>query len=1280
MAGFVKRSVDFFWAALAAVLIACAALVTIVRLLLPEIGSQRHNLETWIGETVGRPAVVGSIEASWNGWSPRVSVEDIAFLDPSGATELVRFDRAVITVSALGSLFTGALKPRHLTLSGVELTLVRHADGRITVAGMPPPKSPIIVWLMKQNDFTVTEADVTVIDERGGASFALSDVAVGIRNRGERRFLNGYVRLPAAIGAYLAFEMTADGSPLEPDWDGMVNLHLGGLRLDYLAERAAWRGETPPDAPVELLAWTRWHNGRLTSARFDARIAEASTGTGAASLARGLRAGGEFRRTDRGWHVGLDRLDVPAVTSTARPARVAALVEIENARPSVVVLEADALPVEPLAALAAGFEAAPASVRDLLGASRPSGILSGVRAAWRAGSERAAHYAAAELEHFSVNGTSRTPGVTALDAALEVNAGGGRLVFDDAGFRLDHDTRLTRPLNVSGLTGVVHWRVTDGALQVGTANLAGAIESTTFDFAGLLKTETDAAPSVDLVVGFDAADATRLHYLLPAGVLPRRGEAWSRAVFVSGSVAHGRAALRGRLSDFPFDDASGSFQVDFDVEDATLEYSQRWPIATDVSGTVRLRGRQASFLLTSGKVEGADISGASVAMPDLFTKERHVRIEGTARGPAASATRIVLASPLRHGRARRLEQVDIGGDIEVDLDMNLAVYPRGPREVLGQARFDGNRIVGRALGLTLESVVGAVSFTRRDWYGEGLTAVYEGQKVGLVLNGGLDDPNYDSEFRMTGTSDAAHFVASLARYAPATHAWLERAGGTDSVTGSASWKAVLTIPTALEDATTAPRRLVLESSLEGLGIDLPWPFGKHPGEKKPVRLELATHPEAPNLTRIALDDALDVEIVTATTDGGERRLERMEILFGLVDPEFKGLPGITMRGYVPMLPLNEWAALMRGPGAEASGPNELPVSFDVQVRDLRILGRKLSDIRLAGVRRPDDWDVTLASLGTSGRLSVPHDLENGTLSVALESLHLERVEEAPGAATEAVTLDVDPTRLPELRLSCAAFRFEDVDFGSAELTTSRTESGVRLDTLRFANEDFTLVADGNWLLTDGAHTSRLNIAVDSSTLSQLLDRFGYSVANIDGGETDIDIVAAWLGTPADFALDRISGTFELHVTDGRFLDIEPGGGRLFGLLSLQTLPRRLSLDFNDLFRKGFAFDSIDGVFEIEGGNAYTNSLLMEGPSARIDVSGRIGLAEKDYDQHVIVTPALSSSIPVASALFGPIGVGAGAVYYLGGKMFKSIPEQVNKFLSREYSITGSWESPVIERI
>jgi uncharacterized protein YhdP len=270
--------------------------------------------------------------------------------------------------------------------------------------------------------------------------------------------------------------------------------------------------------------------------------------------------------------------------------------------------------------------------------------------------------------------------------------------------------------------------------------------------------------------------------------------------------------------------------------------------------------------------------------------------------------------------------------------------------------------------------------------------------------------------------------------------------------------------------------------------------------------------------------------------------------------------------------------------------------------------------------------------------------------------------------------------LPALEFSCDSFRYGETELGQATVATRRHADGQLIERIAFDNPDFTLTASGDWLVHDDTGGSHFKIDVTSRTLASLLERFGYHGGNIQVGRTRIAIDASWAGAPTDFTLDRMNGTFELHVTDGRFLDIEPGSGRLFGLLSLQSLPRRLSFDFDDLFKKGFAFDGIDGMFEIEAGDAYTNGLQMEGPSARIDVSGRTGLGAKDYDQRVVVTPALSNTLPVAGALFGPIGVGAGAVYYLGGKMFKSIPEQINRLLSREYAVTGSWDEPKVERL
>ena len=149
----------------------------------------------------------------------------------------------------------------------------------------------------------------------------------------------------------------------------------------------------------------------------------------------------------------------------------------------------------------------------------------------------------------------------------------------------------------------------------------------------------------------------------------------------------------------------------------------------------------------------------------------------------------------------------------------------------------------------------------------------------------------------------------------------------------------------------------------------------------------------------------------------------------------------------------------------------------------------------------------------------------------------------------------------------------------------------------------------------------------------------------------------------------------LKITDGRVLEIDPGAGRIFGLISLQALPRRLSLDFSDMFRKGFSFDKIEGDFILKGGVATTENLVMEGPAARLEAQGKIGLSARNYDQVVTVTPNVSSSLPVAGAVVG--GMGVGAAILLAQQLLE--PE-IDKATRVKYSVTGQWDDPVIKRL
>jgi uncharacterized protein YhdP len=150
---------------------------------------------------------------------------------------------------------------------------------------------------------------------------------------------------------------------------------------------------------------------------------------------------------------------------------------------------------------------------------------------------------------------------------------------------------------------------------------------------------------------------------------------------------------------------------------------------------------------------------------------------------------------------------------------------------------------------------------------------------------------------------------------------------------------------------------------------------------------------------------------------------------------------------------------------------------------------------------------------------------------------------------------------------------------------------------------------------------------------------------------------------------------------GQFLKADPGVGRLLGVLSLQSLPRRITLDFRDVFSDGFAFDSINGDVQIAAGIMSTTDLRMVGPAATVDISGSVDIARETQQLRVRVLPALSTSISAgAAALFiaNPlVGAAVGAGTLLAQKVLKDPFEQL---FSYEYAVTGGWSDPIVERV
>ena len=196
----------------------------------------------------------------------------------------------------------------------------------------------------------------------------------------------------------------------------------------------------------------------------------------------------------------------------------------------------------------------------------------------------------------------------------------------------------------------------------------------------------------------------------------------------------------------------------------------------------------------------------------------------------------------------------------------------------------------------------------------------------------------------------------------------------------------------------------------------------------------------------------------------------------------------------------------------------------------------------------------------------------------------------------------------------------------------------------------------------------------SEALGSLMNMMEISSV-LEGGRTILSYDAWWPGPPAAFALAQLNGEMSIDVADGRILDVDAGAGRVVGLLSIAALPRRLALDFRDVFGSGFNFDQATGTVTLENGTAYTEDLVLESTAATMAITGSSNLVEKEFDYTMAVRPGVSQTLPALGAVIGGPG-GAAAGLALQALLRKSLGNATEAI----YTIKGPWSSPTVEPV
>ena len=871
----------------------------------------------------------------------------------------------------------------------------------------------------------------------------------------------------------------------------------------------------------------------------------------------------------------------------------------------------------------------------------------------------------AALQEVSTHPVHGLPGFTNVTGHLSFTPAQGRIELDSRTVQVDTAGLLRAPITLDTLHGTVAWRRETDGLHLESAGLELANPDLNSRFWGRVIIPNTGEPWLDLHGRYHDVKVSQARHYLPVAVIPPKGVAWLDQALVSGRVVVGEMTFRGPPSAFPFDRNEGLFETRFQVEDAVLDYGQGWPRLERLKTEVLFRNRGLLVEAHQGRLLDGEMEQATARIDDL--SEVVVQVKGRAKGPATSLWRALRESHLGRELSDDLPDLQATGISTLDLELTLPTDDR-PNQARGRIGLLDNGVTLPAWNIALERLRGEVEFTENSLDARNVQARWRGQPIRLDLD-------------LTGRENRRAVRTQIQGRLGLSALVGESAIALESrMAGKSDWKAVLTVPIRQERRSGQPVfKLDLSSDLRGIALDLPEPFAKPAHEAQPLRIIV----QSVTADRLTVDLTYGEETRAALALRGSidaLQLERGELRIGAGEAKLPDQPGLAVVAQLPRwtwtTPAKTPSSLAReGRGCKALNRPEPPSSpltllrrLDARIDKLTLAGQTFNSVTVNAARYAEGLRIELDSATLAGRLTVPDEsTPQHPVNAALQRLHIRPTTNGPSE------VQPDPCQWPPLVFTVAGLRVNDRNLGRLRFVAMPQTDGIHLSSIELSSERQRIEASGAWQWNNGVQASRIKATLHSPALGETLADFGYPDAGMARGETQAELDAEWAGALPDFALERLAGALKFRIGSGQLLEINPGLGRLIGLFSVQNLTRRLSLDFSDLFQPGASFDRITGDVTFSHGQARMDNLTIEAPAARVDIRGRVGLQDRDYDQRITVTPRLGGTLPIAGALAG--GPVTGAAVFVAEQLLRKSIEQATRY---HYRLHGSWDDPVLE--
>ncbi|MCX7194230.1 MAG: DUF3971 domain-containing protein [Proteobacteria bacterium] len=1277
--------------------------------LLPNIEQFHDKITASLSGAMGNPVNIGKINGDWDGLHPHLNLTDVRILDNQGQPALV-LPRIDASVSWL-SLLAAELRLASLEIEQPSLLIRRDINGKIYIGGIAiaseGSNNDLSNWLLHQSRVVVRNAVIVWTDEqRGAPPLVLNQVGLRIENLFNHHQFALRAVPPPEISTPLDVRGDFHGRRFDDlnKWKGQLF-----TRMDY-TDLLTWRPwlKLPPQLSRgrgAIRAWLSIGNGKITQLTTDLLLHDVATRLGddvPEMDVHSLRGRTAWKTVEDGWEVSTRNLTMRLHNGLAlQPTDFYfRTTQAGKTHPAGGELRANRLQLESLVSLA-NFLPLDAALRSQLSAYAPRGHVTDLDMSWQ-GAPLTAYKIKGQFDNLAMQQVGDMPGFSGLSVGLDGSESRGNMNINTRNLTLDAPGVMREALFFHTLTGQAHWQREQGEMTIRLANVAVANDDLTGNLYGSFRTQAGTKGVADLTVSLTRAEIRHAARYTPLVALSKKDNDWLNGALLSGHSEDFHLRLKGNLSDFPLgsttrcanaagagvqpprlpqtagctsnvSEADGTTATSLDIsahaQDVSMAYAPGWPQIEKLSGEFTIHNNKMEVRSPAASILGAHIHNLSVIQPDMSRTDARLEIKGEADGSNNSFLQFIQQSPVRGYINGFTDDVVASGNGHLNLTASIPLQGSNPVKVSGLLQIQTSDIdLGTGVPW-LRNTRGELSFTEAGMKSNTVTADILGGPARLnvqtaeggIVHASLQGRTNMDILRKTETNPLLGFLQ-----------------------GGAAWDANISVVKKIAQVT-------LSSNLQGISSTLPAPLNKSANEIWPLHIEKKNIADNQDLITAQLGKLLNARLIS-TAVNGVSAIRRGVVVFGGQDAGKEDIsaalspergrkirtgsaneprPGVWLKGNLPTLSLQGWGGLTSGAG------QEIPVAgANLHIDQLTGFGLSIKDLQISAAKRGEGLAAQLTSTPLNGEIVwLPHGY-NGTSKVSAHLRNLYWTSESTDNSPAAIVKPVKPHphEMPAVEITIEDFLFKGKNIGRFELVGFPEGSDWRLGRLHVTNQDGSLTGDGLWRAAKTSMQTEVKLLLEISNAGKILARSGYP-NTVKNGSGKLSANLSWDGQPDEFNYASLDGTLKLDTGRGQFLKMDPGIGKLLGILSLQALPKRITLDFADVFSSGFEFDNINGNAAIKRGIMQTDDLHIDGSSAKVTMKGQVNLNDETQNLRVEVLPTLGSSVSMLSAFAaGPV-VGIGTLI-----VNKVLGNPLDKLISFEYNVSGTWSNPNVVKL